>query len=162
YEIITSQLAHESTVLKAAVKLVEDATQTQAFEDLGALDMALGTVIKQLEDAAKASLEGTGLVLDRKAMVEGLAVGGTGAAVTAVIGAAAGVAGMFRTDYAITGKDVTIGATPLVVALTHQLLQKQVPVTVDGFGLADSDLIRAFWTARTQRSKLEELNSGLK
>jgi hypothetical protein len=83
-------------------------------------------------------------------------------AVAGVVGAAAGVAGMFRTDYSLAAREVAIGTTPLVAAVARELLAASVPVTVDAFGIAAGAVIRDFWAARDRRLEVERLALALK
>jgi hypothetical protein len=83
------------------------------------------------------------------------AVAGPVAAIPALIGAAAGLIGMFRTNYSITGKDFTIGTTPLVAAVTEKLLAVNTEVTIEHFSLLDSQIITEFEEARKARRELD-------
>jgi DNA/RNA endonuclease G (NUC1) len=87
-----------------------------------------------------------------------------GAALTAgaaAISSVASIVGMFRTDYSVTARAVTIGKTPLLSALSHHLLAATKAVTVDGFTVIDSQLVGDFAAAAELRLELEGLRSAL-
>jgi hypothetical protein len=77
-------------------------------------------------------------------------------AAPAAVGAVAAVAGMFRSDYSITNRDVAIGTTPLVAAVTGELLKGDFKVVNRDFELvAGSRLASRFWDAWRTRAELE-------
>jgi hypothetical protein len=80
-------------------------------------------------------------------------------AIPTLVGAAAGLVGMFRSNYSITGNEFTIGATPLVAAVTEKLLALDpVPdLTVDQFCLLEDQIIAKFQAALKSRLELERL-----
>lgn len=143
YEMIRRQLDGHAAMLKLAVQQLE-------------------TAVGPLEP--RADRETTTL---RKS-VGALAGGGVALAtvLTAMVGAVAGLAGMFRTDYVISSRDVNMGRTPLVAAVAQRLLEAGAPpieVDVDQFRLLkDSRIIKSFWDARKDRMELELLNTKLK
>jgi len=86
------------------------------------------------------------------------------AAAPALVGAVAGLIGMFKTDYSIASKDVTVGTTPLVAAVAGELLAAGHTVIVDKFTLLaeESPLIKGFRDAREVRNNVYRLVSQLK
>ena len=84
-------------------------------------------------------------------------------AAPAVIGAAATLLGMFRTDYSITSRDVKIGTTPLIAAVANKLLDDDHQVSVDYFSLvADAAIARDFFGVQAKRNELAQKNLSLK
>jgi hypothetical protein len=85
-------------------------------------------------------------------------------AIPSVIGAAAGLVGMFRSNYTITEKEFAIGATPLVAAVAEELLASNpVPtVSVDDFSVLGDQIITRFQGALKSRLKLDGLIGGAK
>lgn len=75
-------------------------------------------------------------------------------AVSTVLGAAASVAGMFKSNYAISARAVTIGPTPLLAALASHFEGGRA--TVDGFSLRDSQILDDFWGVRDKRLEVAE------
>lgn len=73
-------------------------------------------------------------------------VGAVATAVPALVGAAADVAGYFRSNYNIGKVDVTDTSTPLVAGVATALLQHDVVTHVDGLSLfgADAGTVRSF------------------
>lgn len=84
------------------------------------------------------------------------------AAVPGLISAVAGVVGMFKTDYAMTSEDVTIGADPLVATVAETLEEAGFEVTIDGFELVGGGIVQRFWDARRDRVALGEAVARLK
>jgi hypothetical protein len=75
----------------------------------------------------------------------------------AAVNALASVVGMFRSDYAITNRDVTIGTTPLIAAIAGELAVNG-KVAVSGFELVEGSAVAAdFWDAWGSRARLERL-----
>jgi hypothetical protein len=63
---------------------------------------------------------------------------------------------MFRSDYSFTSRDVTIGTTPLVAAVTGELLKEGKKVVNRDFELVTgSRLLSRFWDAWRKRAELE-------
>jgi hypothetical protein len=94
----------------------------------------------------------------RRSLLAAAAVPGLVAAAPGVLGAVAQVAGLFRSDYALSSREVTIGATPLVAAVTGELLREGKAVILDGFSLLkDSSLLADFAAAQQARVELERL-----
>jgi hypothetical protein len=81
-----------------------------------------------------------------------------------LVGAAAGLIGMFRSNYSITGKEFAIGATPLVAAVAEKLLGlNPVPdLTVDQFSLLDDQIITEFQAVLKKRLELDRLTQVAK
>lgn len=100
----------------------------------------------------------------------GLGLAGLGPAALGVAGASALVGnlatlvGMFKTDYSVANRDVTIGGTPLVAAVVQALRSQApaTPVSVENFRtLQDSALLRRFYGAWSLRSSLKSLQEQL-
>jgi hypothetical protein len=80
-------------------------------------------------------------------------------AIPAVVGAAAGLIGMFRSNYSITGQDFALGATPLVAAVAKKLLGlSPLPeLSIDQFSLVGDQIIARFQKALKDRLQVERL-----
>jgi hypothetical protein len=81
-----------------------------------------------------------------------------------LVGSAASLAGMFRTDYSITHRDVTFGATPLIAAVAAAILASDgdASAIVDGFQeVAGSGLVTRFGELSDQRARLERAKLAL-
>jgi hypothetical protein len=164
-------LGPAAATIAAAVKnqLGKDATASiLVVEDRGlvASDWPYGAIREQLKshdetlDVATAALMKE---LGEKAPPTDLVIAPALGAATAFVGAAAALVGMFRTDYSIASKEVTIGTTPLVAAVAQHLLTPKIQVSVDQFALVDeSAIIKEFWATRMKRVKLERLSLKLK
>lgn len=84
-------------------------------------------------------------------------------AVSSAIGGVADIVSMFRSDYGITARDVSIGATPLLAALARFLVPRVDEVNVDGFSLLKkSELFAKFNAAAKSRLDLQVAASRLK
>lgn len=126
--------------------------------DLAGNDWAYQMVSRQLakEDAALQAVSNAFEALTQADGEQGqgrrqlltAAVAAVGA-VSTILGAAAGIAGMFKSTYAISARAVTIGPTPLVAALASHFTDGKA--TVDGFSLRDSKIVEDFWAARDKR-----------
>ena len=172
--LVADLLAH--AVLDRAAGVIRTETQTYVDEDswvlvvddreLAGSDWAYSAVAGQLAQeraAIDAALEevsesaeppnGTGL--------ESLTVGTALVAAPAMVGAAASLVGMFRSDYSIESRSVTIGSTPLAAAVTRHLLAAGVKVSVDGFNVLDSPLDELFLDTRAKRVELERAKAKL-
>lgn len=80
------------------------------------------------------------------------------AAVPAVVSGLATLFGMFKSDYSIKSREVTIGTTPLIAAVARALIEKKRGVTVSGFEiLRESETMETFWTVLQTRDELERL-----
>ena len=84
-------------------------------------------------------------------------------AVSPVIGAAASLIGMFKTDYSITSREVKIGTTPLVAAVANRLVEQKHNVSLDQFSLiAESRIFADFWSVHNKRDQVEQESIRLK
>jgi hypothetical protein len=84
-------------------------------------------------------------------------------AATSVVGGAADLVSLFRSEYEIKARDVTIGSVPLYAALANHLLAKDVEVGVDGFSLlTESPIFRAFEEAVGLRVEVQRLTEEVK
>jgi hypothetical protein len=84
-------------------------------------------------------------------------------AVSPVIGAAASLLGMFKTDYSITSREVKIGTTPLVAAVANRLVEQKHNITVDQFSLiAGSRIVADFRSVHDKRDQVEQESIKLK
>jgi hypothetical protein len=72
-----------------------------------------------------------------------LGLSALGVIVPSVVGAAADLVGMFRSDYTISGRDIKLASTALVAATSAELIAKNssVSVQVDGFHLLEGSQI---------------------
>jgi hypothetical protein len=78
-------------------------------------------------------------------------------AAPALIGAVSDIVKMFRTDYSVKARDVTIKPAALVSAVVHELLKAGVSTAVDAFTLLDdSQLLVSFEALRRTRLELEK------
>lgn len=82
-------------------------------------------------------------------------IGPVADAVIGTVSAAAGLAGMFKTDYGIHGGAVKFGGTPLLSAIAGHLLANDCEVTVDSFELLDAEIFTQFWATVQSRNELE-------
>ncbi|HEX6552922.1 MAG TPA: hypothetical protein VF026_09195 [Ktedonobacteraceae bacterium] len=81
-----------------------------------------------------------------------------GAIVPSVVGAAADLVGMFRSDYAISGRDIKLASTALVAATSAELTAGKLPISVqvDGFHLLEgSQVFKGLQDVREMCNKLE-------
>jgi hypothetical protein len=76
-----------------------------------------------------------------------------------LVGSAAQLAGLFRSDYGISALATTIGATPLIAAVARELIGKDHATVVDGFSLVQGSVVledlRGAWRQRRQLEKLK-------
>ncbi|NAZ85038.1 hypothetical protein [Kineococcus indalonis] len=100
------------------------------------------------------------------------------AALPAVVGGVADVAGMLRTNYTVSSRTMTTSGTPLLAEVARNLTSRGVRVSIDGFGHVDgrsgllgefTELLGASRTlrtatiaARTERSMFERAVEELK
>lgn len=153
----------------ARILVVED-------RQLVATDWAFQMVSEQL-DAEKAALERVDVLLtdglsaaqqQQPSAQRGIvSLAGPASAIRAAASVAGDVAtlvGMFRTDYSVTAREVTIGTTPLVSGVVKRLLESKhaYSVAVDGFSVLDSPLVERFWELRKARAALGERAARLK
>ncbi|MFF1868229.1 hypothetical protein [Kitasatospora herbaricolor] len=83
---------------------------------------------------------------------EGLQAVGVAAAVPAIVAAGAGLVGLLRTDYALTGRPVTMSSPALVAAVAHRIAARPGnTVAVDGFMLARRSTLLAGFKEACQR-----------
>ncbi|MGB0094282.1 MAG: hypothetical protein WBP81_17355, partial [Solirubrobacteraceae bacterium] len=73
----------------------------------------------------------------------------------AVIGSAADIAGMFRASHAVSAAEGAIDTTPLIAGVAGALHSQACDVIVDGFQLAEGQIIEDFFAARADRVTLE-------
>jgi hypothetical protein len=71
----------------------------------------------------------------------------------AALGGITGILGMFRGNYAITSRPVTLGSHPVVAAIARHLAGR---VTIDGFSMLDSSIVERFWEARSTRDEIRK------
>jgi hypothetical protein len=84
-------------------------------------------------------------------------------AVSSVIGAAASLVGMFKTDYSITSREVKIGTTPLIAAVAKRLVEEKHNISLDQFSLvAGSRIVADFWSVHNKRDQVEQESIKLK
>ena len=81
-------------------------------------------------------------------------------AVSSLIGGAAGIAGMFKSNYSLSSRAVTIGPTPLVAALVSHFPEGRA--TIHGFTLRGSTIVDDFWVARDKRLSVAEKATDLR
>jgi len=153
-------------------KLEEGTSSVLLVEDrrLAASDWSYERVRGQLEveleavEGALGALAGAE-VGEPTPEADALPLAAAGAALTAgtaIVGATAGLIGMLRSDYAISSKEVAIAPTPLLAALSKELLCQSREVTVDGFGVLNGKLIEDFRKATKKRAELERLSTAKK
>jgi hypothetical protein len=145
YRIVNSQLKQEVEVLATA-------------RDGLPAERKAAEIVAPAEVVGPAGIVGPAEVVGPAAIAPGVAI----AAVPGLISAAAGVAGMFKTDYAITSEDVTIGADPLVATVAETLRKARFEVAIDGFELVGGGVVQRFWDARRDRVALGEAVARLK
>lgn len=81
-----------------------------------------------------------------------------GSAAMSLVGLGADLVGMFKTNYAISGRDVALDQASFSALMARGLNHRNITVIVDGFvPLAESVLIRSFNELRTKRNKLESI-----
>ena len=73
----------------------------------------------------------------------------------AVFGSAADIAGMFRASHAVSAAEGAIDTTPLIAGVAGALHSQACDVIVDGFQLAEGQIIEDFFAARADRVTLE-------
>ncbi len=122
---------------------------------LATSDWSYVVVDSQLRQEAKA-LETAESGLPEATAREAFAAPMAMAAVPGLISAAAGVVGMFKTDYAITAEDMTIGADPLIATVADRLEEAGFEITIDGFELVGDGIVKRFWDTRSTRVLLGE------
>lgn len=150
YEAVHSQLVVQATALDDAMTILAEAPELEGEPGLVEIEVEEGVDAEEAATEAAEELAGARGASMELAFVPAL----TGAA--AIVGAAASLVGMFRTDYSISAKEVAIGATPLVAAVAKRLLGNEGAVCVDGFyTLRNSATINQFWQARAKRNALE-------
>jgi hypothetical protein len=139
-EVVRRQLVHQGAVLDRARLGVTDA-------------LAAGLAEPPIEDSATPEAE-----IQESVIAAGAAL----TTATSLVGAAATLAGMFRSDYSIKRRDVAVTTTPLVAAAADALREQDVLVNVDGFALlAGSSTVGAFYDLWTARSELNDLELQL-
>jgi hypothetical protein len=146
---IKDELGTEGRVLLVDDRLLtaRDWSYHLVHDELNAHVAALDAAAEPFPKPPKASDEERRMTLEVATMAA--------AVIPTIIGAAAGLLGMFRTNYSITGKDFTIGTTPLLAAVTRKLLEAGVGLSVEHFSLAEGAIITKFDATRTKRLELE-------
>lgn len=87
-----------------------------------------------------------------------IAAAPAGAAAMSLVGLAADLVGMFKTNYSVTGQDVTFGSDALAAVVAHELMAKNINVCIDGFrSLEGSPTIQRFTQLVDRRRALEDL-----
>jgi hypothetical protein len=87
-----------------------------------------------------------------------LGLSALGVIVPSVVGAAADLVGMFRSDYAISGRDIKLASTALVAATSARLAETNpsISVQVDGFHLLEgSQIFKGLQDVREMCNNLE-------
>jgi hypothetical protein len=129
---------------------------------LAALDSGLDQMLTELGRVQREATEPEGAQRPRQG-AEAVAALPVVLAVPTLIGAAASLVGMFKTDYSITSREVKIGTTPLVAAVANRLLEQKQNVSVDQFALiAGSRIVAAFWKVQDKRNQVEQKSIMLK
>ena len=83
--------------------------------------------------------------------------------VSSLVGGVAEVAALFRSDYEIAASKVSVGASPLLAAVAHFLIELVKEVNVEGFSLLkQSELFLEFTAAANLRLEVQRLAAGLK
>lgn len=140
YEAISGHVIQQAEALTEALALFEPAQQKRDEAGRKAEE-----AVKEKARADAKFVPGLGLTLGAKVI----------SAAPAAVNALASVIGMFRSDYAITNREVTIGTTPLIAAVAGRLTE-DANVVAGGFGLVEgSEVAGKFWTAWSNRSELE-------
>jgi hypothetical protein len=82
-------------------------------------------------------------------------VPGAIAAAPLIVGAVADLVGMFKTDYAMHGRDVTISTTALLAETTGKLAARGIDVKIDTFAfIAESAMLTSFASLREKLTNL--------
>ena len=166
-ELVAPKDAADSKLLKpdSRVLVVESADLVGSDwpyraigEQLNEQKAALDTVKGDLAEAAGAPA-GKGIEVE-VATVAAAAAGLT--AVTTLVGSVADLVSMFRSDYKITAREVTIGTIPLVAALSHRLIDATAAINLDKFVLLEeSELLAEFSAVATTRQEVQRLAGQL-
>ncbi|MBI5103849.1 MAG: hypothetical protein HZB46_02460 [Solirubrobacterales bacterium] len=85
------------------------------------------------------------------------AAGQAGAAGMSVLGLAADVVSMFKSDYAVTAREISVEFEALAAVVARELRERDVAAVVDGFHLLEgSETLAAFGGLQAARWALEE------
>lgn len=124
-----------------------DWTHAAVSKQLGVETATVAEVLKMFPDPAE----------EPKRKFGATAIPAAALVVPQLLGAAASVIGMFRSNYAITSRNAEIGTTPLLAAVAQALLElEEVGVTVDRFTLSTEEgILDRFSYLQEQRRILE-------
>jgi hypothetical protein len=140
-------------------KLVEADWPYEAIrQELGHHKRTLTRAFQEISDVLDSGLKPEPIFARDEHFAIVPAVTALSSAAPAVLGAAASVIGLFRSDYAIKHRSVTVGVTPVTGAVARALIDKEVSVVVDAFHLLrDSRIVDDFWACWRLRSEIELL-----
>lgn len=176
YRIVAEPLTHHFHALCSIVRQIHDAVTGLAAKGTEAPQPAPHPSQTEFSENLHISyLQTWGMRELTVAGVAGLGAAGLGlagmgpatlgvAGASALVGNLATLVGMFKTDYSVANRDVTIGGTTLVAAIVQELRSAPpgTQVSVENFRtLQDSALLRRFYGAWSLRGALKSLQEQL-
>lgn len=115
---------------------------------------------EEMQGEVRPSLEEPAMV---RSVVSGAGVGKILQAGLSAVNSFAEIAALFRADYKINARDVSIGSSPLLAAVAHFLVGQAKEVNVEGFSLLKgSQLFQDFTAVANLRLEVQRLATELK
>jgi len=132
-------------------------------QQIGHEKLALEEVKRQLSGEKPSETSASDQVEDTKYPLLPAGAAATVAAIPALIGGVADIVSMFRGDYEIKARKVSIGTTPLFAALAKELIQPARTINLEKLTLLkESKLFAEFNAAAQTRLEVQRLATDLK